>query len=72
MTRDEAVKALEAQPFDTDVQVNVGGFLIDVTQIDFDEPRHSIVLELCSEDAEQAMRYFLRAGPCRYGIGKSL
>jgi hypothetical protein len=63
VNRDETVLALEAQPFDTDVQVNVGGFYLDVAAIRFDERRHAIVVELFGEDAEQAMRHFLRTGP---------
>lgn len=62
MNRDEAVMALQAQPFDTDVQVNVGGFVIDVAAIRFDERRHTIVIELFGQDAEEALRQFLRAG----------
>jgi hypothetical protein len=72
MNRDETVKALETQPYDTDVQVNVGGFLIDVTEVTFDKGRHAIVVELFEEDAEQAMRHFFRAGRLEPGSGNSL
>ena len=50
MTRDEVAAALEAQPFDTDVVANVGGYLIEVVKVGYDEKRHSIVLELLPED----------------------
>jgi hypothetical protein len=63
VNRDETVEALTAQPFGTDVQVNVGGFYLDVAAIRFDERRHAIIIELFDEDAEQAMRHFLRADP---------
>lgn len=63
VNRDEVVKVLAAQPYETDVQVNVGGFYVDVARVDFDERRHAIVVELMAEDAEQAMRHFVRAGP---------
>jgi len=63
VNRDEVVKVLAAQPYETDVQVNVGGFYVDVARVDFDERRHAIVVELMAEDAEQAMRHFVWAGP---------
>jgi hypothetical protein len=71
VNRDEFVKALHAQPFETDVQVNVGGFLIDITGVAFDTRRHAIVLELLTEDAEQAMSHFVRIGPLDVGTGNS-
>jgi hypothetical protein len=53
MKRDETVKALKTQPYDTDVQANVGGFPIDVTEVAFDKRRHAIVVELFEEDANR-------------------
>jgi hypothetical protein len=70
--RNELAAILMAQPFDTDVQVNVSGFLIDVTHAVFDHRRHAIILELFPEDAEQAMRHYFRAGPLQRGTGNSL
>jgi hypothetical protein len=56
VNRDWLVKGLEAQTFDTDVQVNVGGFLIDVTGVRFDERRQSIVLDLVEDDTKDVVR----------------
>ncbi len=63
MNRDEMVKVLEAQPFETDVQVNIGGFLIDIHRVTFDEQRHSIIVELFADDADDALRHFLAGCP---------
>jgi hypothetical protein len=71
VNRDELTAALTAQPFDTDVQVNLGGLLIDVAHVDFDPRRHAIVLELCAEDTEQAMQHFFRIGPLDAGTGNT-
>jgi hypothetical protein len=71
VNRADLVEALEAQPFETDVVVNVGGFLIDVSSIDFDPRRHTIVLELFPDDAEDALRHFLRGGPRITGMGNT-
>jgi hypothetical protein len=72
MIRGEVVKALEDLPYDADVLVNVGGYVLDVADIRFDRLRHAIVLELFGEDAAQAMRRFLRAGRPDPGGGNSL
>jgi hypothetical protein len=72
MNRGEVVKALEEWPCDTDVLVNVGGYVLDVAGVHFDRARHAIVLELFAEDAEQTMRRFLRAGRSDPGGGNSL
>lgn len=56
MNRDWLVKGVEAQTFDTDVQVNVGGFLIDVSRVRFDERRHAIVLDLFEDDTKEVLR----------------
>ena len=71
MNRDEVRSALRAQPFDTDVQVNVGGFLLDVARISFDTRRHAIVLDLFADDTEQAMTHFFRIGPLDAGTGNT-
>jgi hypothetical protein len=71
VNRDEVVKAIGAQPFDTDVQVDVGGFYIDTTRVRFDQARHSIVVELFEEDAALAMRHFFRAGRLQSDSGGS-
>jgi hypothetical protein len=71
VNRDELTAELAAQPFDTDVQVNVGGLLIDITHVDFEPRRHAIVLELCNEDAGQAIQHFFRTGPLDAGTGNS-
>ncbi len=64
MTRDDITRAIDAQPFDTDVQVNVGGYLIDVTLVRYDERRHSIVLELFADDTRDALVRLLHPGRC--------
>jgi hypothetical protein len=56
VNRDWLVKGLEAQTVDTDVQVNVGGFLIDITRVRFDEKRDSIVLDLFEDDTKEVLR----------------
>ena len=71
VNRDELAAALIAQPYDTDVQVNVGGFLIDITRVGFDRRRHAIVLELFAEDAAMAVQQFFRIGPLDVGTGNS-
>lgn len=53
--RGELIKALEAQPHDTDVQVDLGGFLLDVVRVDYDEHRVSIVLGVLAEDIEDVV-----------------
>ncbi len=65
MSRDELVTVLAGQPFDTDVQVNVGGFLIDLAGIQFDDRRHAIVIELCKDDADEVLSRRCRRAGCR-------
>ena len=72
MTRDEIVNAVQVLPFGTDVQVNVGGFYIDVTRVHYDGARHSIVLDLLSDDADYAMRHFVKVGPLDFRTGNTL
>jgi hypothetical protein len=55
MLRDELIKALEAQPHDTDVQFDLGGFLLDVARVDYDEARVSIVLSTLAADIEEVV-----------------
>jgi hypothetical protein len=72
VTRDEVVNAVQLLPFGAEVQVNVGGFYIDVTRVHYDRARHSIVLDLLSDDAEYAMRHFVKVGPLDFGTGNTL
>jgi hypothetical protein len=72
VTREEIVNAVQVLPFGADVQVNVGGFYVDVTKVHYDAARHSIVLDLLSDDAEYAMWHFVKAGPLDFGTGNTL
>jgi hypothetical protein len=72
MNRGELAKALDNQPFDTDVQVNVGGFNLDVAAVRFDRIRHAIILDLFAEEGEQALRALLHPGCFEPGCGDSL
>ncbi|MGK5682510.1 hypothetical protein [Actinoplanes sp. URMC 104] len=62
MLRDELVKALEAQPWNTDVRLRVGKIDVDVTRVDHDPDREAIILEIHPDDLEGAVRA-AAAGP---------
>lgn len=62
MLRDDLVRALEAQPHNSDVRVRMGHIDVDVTRIDYDEQREVIVAEIHPDDLEGAMRIAV-AGP---------
>ena len=61
MRRDEAIDALRRQPADTDVQVCIGGYLLDVTVVDFAAARDAIVLHLRDDDLRDVLGEVLRA-----------
>ncbi len=84
MNRDAVLAAIAGQPFDTDVQVNVRGFLIDLIAIEFDWRRQAIVVELAGDDvnevlcrlaaahAQSSAANFFVAGPGHIGGGNTL
>lgn len=55
MKRDDLIKALQAQEVETDVQVSLGGFLLDLSRVDYDDERVAIVLETLTEDIEDVI-----------------
>jgi len=58
MNRDDAVKALGAQPFDHEVVVNVAGTYVDVVRIRHDERRQAVVLDLQPDDVQDILDGF--------------
>jgi hypothetical protein len=60
MRRDELIKALEAQPHDTDIQVDVSDFLLDVVRVSYNEDRAAIVLSIAAEDLEDVVFHLAR------------
>jgi len=84
MKRDEMVAALLDIGPGKDVQVNVAGFLVDVTMLAFDRRRDSIVIHLFAEDVAEIIRRahpaecacqgvsaFIVTGPAHRGSGNS-
>ncbi|MCO8272686.1 hypothetical protein M1L60_19005 [Actinoplanes sp. TRM 88003] len=65
MRRDELIKALEAQPHDTDVQVDISDFLLDVVRISYNDERAAIVLGIAEEDLEDVI-FHLAQRPWRH------
>jgi hypothetical protein len=84
MNRDDLVAALTGHRPGAEVQVDVMGFLIDVTAIIFDDRRDAIVIELVAEDVDDALTRsptagcivgrgtFVVTGPAQAGSGNSL
>jgi hypothetical protein len=62
MNRDELVAALTGHRPGAEVQVDVMGFLIDVTAITFDDRRDAIVIELFAEDVDDVLTRTAQAG----------
>jgi hypothetical protein len=57
MNGNELIDALDVQPcLDTDVQVDVGGVLIEVAAVGFDRARHTIVLHLAAGGTAESLR----------------
>lgn len=72
MNRDETRKALEAQPIDAEVVVNVSGTYVELTGIRYDSDRQSIVVEVLPEDLTDALRRFVTIAPGDRGARNSL
>ena len=60
MNRDEALRVLEAHPFDHEVVVNVLGTYAELSGIRYDAERQSIVVEVLPEDLTDALSRFFR------------
>lgn len=60
MRRDEMIKALSAQRRDTDVQVSVGGYLIDVDAVVFTAERDAIVLRMRADDLRDVIGHVVK------------
>lgn len=55
MRRDEAIQALDSQQSNTDVQILIGSFLLDVESVTYMEERDSIVLGVHGDDLRDAI-----------------
>lgn len=55
MRRDEVIKALGSQRLNTDVQILIGRFLLDVESVTYVEERDSIVLGMRGDDLRDAI-----------------
>ncbi len=64
MLRDEAIKALEAQSSNVEVQVLIGDLLVDIERVGIEDieymaERDVIVLRLRADDLRGAIGYFV-------------
>lgn len=53
--RDDLIRALQAQPHNEDVRLEIGELFVDLTKIDYDPGRETIVLTPQPEDVEDAL-----------------
>jgi len=67
VNRDQTLEALEAQPVDHEVVVNVSGMYVELSGIRYDPEREAIVVDVQPEDLTDALRRFFRMTPMGRG-----
>lgn len=73
MKRDELEQALNAQPFDSEVEVKLGHLRFDPVSVRYDEERGRIVVELfqVGEDPNPGERPHYKVLPKDWGTGNT-
>lgn len=66
MLRDEAIKALEAQDSNAEVQVIIGDHLIDIERVEYMAERDAIVLSVPTDDLRDVLGHVVK-GECWRG-----